>query len=162
MKKTSPPNTYRAAFNDYTEPHIYMITLTTEYRKPILGQLFHDENNPHIILTPLGMFVNDELDGFGMTLNMITGEKYEGEFKNGIREGKGKLIMSNEDRFEGNFIHGKLEGQGKFIKKNGESRTMLATRDINICSMKYGFITNGMLFLFGTTLYDDVTSFNQS
>jgi hypothetical protein len=62
MKKTSPPNTYRAAFNDYTEPHIYMITLTTEYRKPILGQLFHNDNNPHIILTPLGMFVNDELD----------------------------------------------------------------------------------------------------
>lgn len=33
----------------------------------------------------------------------------------------------------------------QFIKKNDESRIMLATRNINVCSMKYGFITNGML-----------------
>ena len=66
-----------------------------------------------------GNFIDDELDGFGKTVN-INGEMYEGEFKQGIREGRGKLILSNEDRFEGNFVKGKLEGYGKFISKDGE------------------------------------------
>ena len=44
----------------------------------------------------------------GKTVN-INEEIYEGQFKNGIRNGQGKSILSIENRLEGNFFMGKLE-----------------------------------------------------
>ena len=40
------------------------------------------------------------------------GEKYEGEFKNGIREGFGKYFYNNGDRYEGDFKNGVRDGKG--------------------------------------------------
>ena len=59
----------------------------------------------------LMMFFNGE----GKTVN-INEEIYEGQFKNGIRNGQRKPILSNENRLEGNFFMGKLERQGKYYK----------------------------------------------
>ena len=40
---------------------------------------------------------------------------YEGEMKDSIFHGKGKLIMSNGDIYEGDFVNGEKEGNGKLI-----------------------------------------------
>ena len=40
------------------------------------------------------------------------GHIYEGDWKNGIREGKGILYHSNGDKYEGEFKNDKIEGKG--------------------------------------------------
>ena len=46
---------------------------------------------------------------------------YIGQFKNGLRNGKGKYYYSNGNiKYEGDYINGKAEGNGKYIWKNGE------------------------------------------
>ena len=49
-----------------------------------------------------------------------SGERYEGGFKNGLKEGKGVEYYSNGERFEGYFRNGLREGKGKYIWKNGD------------------------------------------
>ena len=46
--------------------------------------------------------------------------KYEGEYKNNKREGKGILILDNGDRYEGEFLNNKFYGKGKYIWNDGE------------------------------------------
>lgn len=63
----SPTNhryTRRANFNDYRSRQIYMITMATEGRKPLFGQVVGDpnlseeeENAPKVLLSPLGEHV---------------------------------------------------------------------------------------------------------
>ena len=43
------------------------------------------------------------------------GDKYEGQFINGKRQGKGKYIYKNGDIYEGDFNQGLKEGKGKYI-----------------------------------------------
>lgn len=45
--------------------------------------------------------------------------QYQGRFKQGIKEGKGKLIMGDGSIVEGEFINGELEGQGTITYPNG-------------------------------------------
>jgi len=48
------------------------------------------------------------------------GDKYEGNFVNGVRSGHGKLTKSNGDVYEGNFENDVISGQGKYTwKTNG-------------------------------------------
>ncbi len=56
--------TRRASFNDYHSRQIYMITIATEGRKPLFGQVMGDpnqseeeENAPKVLLSPLGEHV---------------------------------------------------------------------------------------------------------
>lgn len=44
-----------------------------------------------------------------------SGEKYQGEFKNGNRHGKGKLVMSDSQYYEGEFKDDKMSGKGKLV-----------------------------------------------
>ena len=53
------------------------------------------------------------------------GEKYSGEIKNGLKEGKGILYYNKdskikEDRYEGDFHNDKREGKGILFWKNGD------------------------------------------
>jgi hypothetical protein len=48
------------------------------------------------------------------------GNIYEGEFKDGNRNGKGKMIFSNGDIYEGEFKDGIENGKGKKIFSNGD------------------------------------------
>lgn len=52
----------------------------------------------------------------------FTKQKYEGEYKNGKRHGKGTIKMLNGDVFEGNFIEGVFKGDGVYTFKNGTKK----------------------------------------
>lgn len=55
------PKTKRCTLHDYREPCIYMLTVTVEGHKPLLGCLAGDVYTAHIELTPLGEDVRHEL-----------------------------------------------------------------------------------------------------
>ena len=46
--------------------------------------------------------------------------KYEGDYKNNKRDGKGIFIMDNGDRYEGEFQKDKLCGKGKYFWNDGD------------------------------------------
>lgn len=45
------------------------------------------------------------------------GDVYEGEWKSGQPEGRGKMFYANGDIYEGNWVNGKRHGEGKMIYK---------------------------------------------
>ena len=47
------------------------------------------------------------------------GERYEGDYVNGKREGKGIYYFKNGDKYEGDFKNGLKEGNGIYYN-NGE------------------------------------------
>ena len=46
----------------------------------------------------------------GSGIETLTKETYEGRFKNGKREGYGKITYHDKSYYRGNFINGKKEG----------------------------------------------------
>lgn len=52
---------FRSHTHDYKSPCIYMLTVTVEGRRPLLGRLAGDVQTAHIELTPLGEDVRHEL-----------------------------------------------------------------------------------------------------
>jgi hypothetical protein len=47
------------------------------------------------------------------------GDKYEGYWVNGRREGKGTMLWSSGERYEGEWVQGKKEGKGVQTFRNG-------------------------------------------
>jgi len=69
-----------------------------------------------------GSCVNGKADGFGKLTKYKDGQyesTYEGEFLNGIREGKGKFSHKSETILECNFKNGQAIGYGKYDLGNG-------------------------------------------
>lgn len=58
---TDNPEIYRCHTHNYREPCIYLLTVTVEGRRPVLGHLAGDMYTAHIELTPLGEDVRHEL-----------------------------------------------------------------------------------------------------
>ena len=56
---------------------------------------------------------------FGIQIDK-NGSKYVGMFKNGMFEGKGRLILHKGDYYEGEFVQNKANGQGKYVNTKGE------------------------------------------
>ena len=56
---------------------------------------------------------------FGIQIDK-NGSKYVGMFKNGMFEGKGRLILHKGDYYEGEFVQNKANGQGKYVNNKGE------------------------------------------
>ena len=48
------------------------------------------------------------------------GDKYEGDWKNGLKEGKGVYYYKNGNRYEGDYQNDKREGKGIKYYKNGD------------------------------------------
>lgn len=68
-----------------------------------------------------GCFEGDCSEGFGKMINPKTEEKYEGEWRNGKRDGRGvEFYADGEKKYVGNFKNGKYEGNGTFFYKNGD------------------------------------------
>ena len=66
-------------------------------------------------------FEGDCSNGFGKMLNPKTEEKYEGEWRNNRRDGRGVEFYANgEKKYVGNFKSGKYNGNGSFFYKNGD------------------------------------------
>lgn len=53
-------------------------------------------------------------------INFKNGGYYEGEVRNGLYNGKGKIVFSNGDVKEGNFVNGQLNGQGSYTWPSGD------------------------------------------
>ena len=69
-----------------------------------------------------GSCVNGKADGYGKLTKYKDGQyesTYEGEFQNGIREGKGKFSHKSETILECNFKNGQAIGYGKYDLGNG-------------------------------------------
>ena len=62
---------------------------------------------------------NWEKEIFGIQINQ-NGSKYVGLFKNGMYDGRGRIIFRNGDYFEGEFKNNKANGFGKYVNVNGE------------------------------------------
>ncbi len=66
-------------------------------------------------------FEGDCQNGYGKMINVKTEEKYEGEWKNGKREGRGVEYYKNgEKKYLGAFKNSKYEGNGTFYYENGD------------------------------------------
>ena len=48
---------------------------------------------------------------------------YEGTFKDGRREGRGKIVFPDGNSYEGDFERGIPHGMGKFKNENGDIYT---------------------------------------
>lgn len=60
-------------------------------------------------------------NGFGKMVNPKTEEKYEGEWRNNKRDGRGvEFYADGEKKYVGNFKNGKYEGNGSYFYKNGD------------------------------------------
>ncbi len=59
------------------------------------------------------------LEGFG-TVVYPSGEKYEGYFKDGCRNGKGRQIWVDGSWYNGEYFNGEREGFGTYHWANGE------------------------------------------
>lgn len=54
-----------------------------------------------------------------IALSYTNGDKFEGEIKNGIREGYGTYYYHNGDKYEGMWLKGKKHGMGTLYYKEG-------------------------------------------
>ena len=87
------------------------------------AKVTHDDGEISEGMMKDGEWVEEEL----VTENVVTDEienyegvdKYEGEFLNGIRHGKGKLILS-EECYEGDFSNNMMHGKGKYTWDSGQ------------------------------------------
>ncbi|QNK55064.1 stalk domain-containing protein [Paenibacillus sp. PAMC21692] len=67
-----------------------------------------------------GTFVNGAIEGRGTLYDPGHRKSYyEGEFKNNLFHGKGKLVTRDGSYFEGEFVNGLLEGSGKIVDADG-------------------------------------------
>ena len=59
-------------------------------------------------------------EGFGKYF-YSNGEIYEGQFKNNLKNGKGKYLFFNKDIYEGDYKNGIIHGKGKYLYVEGDS-----------------------------------------
>ena len=66
--------------------------------------------------------VSDVSSSPGRSVTVMTfpnGERYEGEFKDGLFHGWGVYVFQNGDRYEGEFVEDRMSGEGTMAYKNG-------------------------------------------
>jgi hypothetical protein len=63
-------------------------------------------------------------DGTGVLQFSVDGKegaRYEGDLKQGVMSGRGKLKMADGATYDGDWVDGKPDGYGKYIAPNGSS-----------------------------------------
>lgn len=70
----------------------------------------------------LNIRVNNEKNGKGIYMMCNGQSKYEGEFRNDMPHGKGKLDYENGDKYFGGFKEGKKDGTGEFTYSQTRDR----------------------------------------
>jgi hypothetical protein len=66
-----------------------------------------------------GEMKNGKREGHGKFF-FLNGDLYEGEFKNNCKDKKGKYTYSNQDVYEGEFKKGEIHGKGKYTYVEGD------------------------------------------
>ena len=61
----------------------------------------------------------DTEDGYGIFV-WNTGEMYAGEFRDGVRTGKGRLVLADGSVYEGDFLNNMRSGKGTMTWPSGE------------------------------------------
>lgn len=82
-----------------------------EGKKQGHGILYYCDGNTKIYE---GKWLNDKFSGQGILYNIFSEElwvRYEGEFLEGVKNGKGILVMKNGKNQVGNFKNNKFLGQ---------------------------------------------------
>jgi hypothetical protein len=69
-------------------------------------------------LSYVGVVVAGRQEGYGV-LQFKAAERYEGNFEDGFRSGRGIQVLNN-GRYEGNFLKGLRDGNGNYYWTNGE------------------------------------------
>lgn len=87
--------------------------------------IYEKDHKGQLILQELykGGFVQSRRDGSDVCQELpIKGEEYVGSFKNNVRHGPGRLLLTTtRDIYEGNFVEGYLEGTGKITYGSNNS-----------------------------------------
>lgn len=65
-----------------------------------------------------GEWKNQKRSGLGFLVEK-DGSKYIGNFKDGLKDGKGRLIWPNGDYYEGGFKNNEIHGKGKIFATDG-------------------------------------------
>jgi antitoxin component YwqK of YwqJK toxin-antitoxin module len=105
----------------------------------------------------------DCANGFGIK-NYADGAKYEGDFVNNLKEGKGTLVWKNGDKYIGEFKNNLCHGKGKYIwpggtiyegdwvnnYRDGKGKTIYANGDI-----KEGIYVKGIYMVGSETFTED-------
>ena len=68
-----------------------------------------------------GEYKDDLFDGQGHYIWKTNGQEYQGEYKEGLMHGKGLFEWSDGEYYRGNFVNGKKEGEGELHMGNGRS-----------------------------------------
>jgi S1-C subfamily serine protease/antitoxin component YwqK of YwqJK toxin-antitoxin module len=95
-----------------------------------------------------GSCVNGKANGYGRLTKYKDGEyesTYEGEFNNGIREGRGKFSHKDGTVREGFFVAGQMTGKGVCVGKDGQKYS--------------GDFLNYRMHGFGTTEFENGSKF---
>lgn len=66
-----------------------------------------------------GEFKQDLFHGYGVYIDNASGSKYEGNWEEGSRTGKGKEYFNDGSVYEGNYLKNKRNGKGKLKLSNG-------------------------------------------
>jgi hypothetical protein len=106
--------------NDYLQYNRHEITLL----------VYADEKQIDKILVKRRSCVRgDCLNGYGIFISR-TGEKYEGNWKQGARSGRGICYYVNGNKYEGQWIDNQQNGEGKMTFKDGTIKNGLWERGL--------------------------------
>ena len=66
------------------------------------------------------MWRNNQKNGTGLLTIVNTNEQYDGEWKNGMRHGRGEFKFKTGDIYTGGWELGKRTGEGSYTWTNGD------------------------------------------
>jgi hypothetical protein len=88
-----------------------------------------------------GSWENDKANGYGIRKYPYSGDRHEGNYKDGLRDGVGTFLWANGDKYSGHFKAGQMHGYGRLEWTNGD--------------MYYGAFENGQINGEGYKIYAD-------
>ena len=63
--------------------------------------------------------MRDNISNKSGTIHFPQGQKYIGDLKKGLPDGKGRLEFPDGGIYEGNFVDGRIEGEGEYKFPDG-------------------------------------------
>ena len=85
-------------------------------RQAGMGESFNEKSHK------AGAMAGAKMDGFGVE-RKADGNRYEGGYKEGARNGQGTFKAANGDEYTGNWVDGKKQGQGTYKHASGNQYT---------------------------------------